>query len=454
MPSLFSTADAPVESHKRLYIRSESVKSGEILLEIPVRRDSRDHRSLEMLAHYLNTAAPGGLLHALQSELGWITGGGFLTTVFENRVHFRFYYELTNEGMARGEDVNAMFFAALKATREYGPSEEFLAAKKTDLLKDFIRAGFSVDSFMDIYGQILASGKDVGTQVNEMLGTRTIDLRHAAGLLRPDMALYTEMGPEIPDMEFHPVYPREFKLLDNRAALKRYEDALNSPPPRKFRPELRAVDLGPAPSTPIEKMFAQSRPLPHLRERLTLDLRTDLPDTAAEIRLETAARTPRSRVAWEILLTAFFDRFRGETTHLEMYYHVRIAATGDGNHLLLSSSGDDAYASRALAWLAERLAEFQPSALEFARAKESFIASHRQEASSEFSAMAAVNETWADLDPLAYTHAQAVEIAENLDAGTTYALWREAIARSRKSYTMVGALPPRTWTCSAARPGV
>ncbi|NJL25045.1 MAG: insulinase family protein [Calothrix sp. SM1_5_4] len=293
VPSLFSSDHSPAESEKRVYIKSATKRSGAMLLEVPVDKDSRTQAAIEMLVDYLAINAPGSLLHKLQVEKGWVSHGGFHMNVFRNRAHILFYYDLTDTGLEHVEDINAIFFAALRAAQLHGPPDEFLKVKKNSLLKDVSRASRSVDRFMNVYGQFLASDKTAAEQLSQMLATRTEDLRRAAALVRPDLALYMEMGPELPDMDLHPTYQREFKLMDNRKALRRYAQTLEDHPTETFQPMLRAVDLGPAPTGVVEKMFAQSRPRPDLPERLTLDLRTDLPDTAAEVRFETDARDPK-----------------------------------------------------------------------------------------------------------------------------------------------------------------
>ncbi|NJL25044.1 MAG: hypothetical protein HC902_07630, partial [Calothrix sp. SM1_5_4] len=55
--------------------------------------------------------------------------------------------------------------------------------------------------------------------------------------------------------------------------------------------------------------------------------------------------------------------------------------------------------------------------------------------------MAAIREAVAAIDPLAYTLTEAIDLAEGLDVETAYSLWRKSIMKSKKSYTMVGAIP-------------
>lgn len=310
-------------------------------------------------------------------------------------------------------------------------------------LNDFERRARSVSSLMEVYDAVLSYPGSLDSQVASLRDVRASDLQDAAKGFGPRRSLYSQTGPETEKMQRDPTYPRLFELIDNRAELHRYVSVMDGQPKEAFRLELREVDLGKSVgSEETSPVFGRTKPLENLPERVTLDLRRDLPDTAAGVRWLFHRETQWPLLALDLILTAFRERFVGELEYMRFMYNVVLSAERLDHVLTFTSHGEDAFAVRCLVWMIDRLKEFVPTREEFLRAKEIYSRHQLSSYGATFAFGVALEELMASLDPLRITPLTAIRRGKLLDYDHTLKFWSQIVGgAAQKEYVVVGNLP-------------
>jgi predicted Zn-dependent peptidase len=434
VPSLFSAATQAPESLRRLYIQTDHLRQGLILLEAP----EANVMTLDLLSEYLSLSVPGTLFYRLQTELGWVSEISLMPVHFENKSHLYLSYDMTEEGVHHRTEINEMFFRALHALAKHGPDAEILQLLKDQLVVQVQRAGRSVDDFLHVIEIFLRENVPADQVLKKLSAIPSSAIQQLAAQFRPDQALYVSSGPAIEGMSYDERFDRKYRIDDNTAEFERYMTAFFQGAEDDFRPRLRRVSFDDLPSRATVAKFEETKPLPWLSDRWVLDFRSDLQDYAASVRLSLPVRNVRTLVAVDLVLGAFSERYESELTYLRLKYQTQAGVFRSGTAIQLKSSGENRYAASALDWMMEQLKTFIPSSEELARMKATYINSHRQRYSSVFTAHLGAGLATALVDPLHLTSIQAIETASGLTESDVHALWAVAISKSDKQYTLVG----------------
>jgi len=439
IPSLFSeSSDAP-ESQKRLYIQSDQLNSGGIILEGDTTQLPANSYALGLLARVLGLELPGSFLHRLKAELGWISQGSFFHVGLRNRQLLVFDYTLTKKGREHVTEINEAFFRALKSAQELEVDSKLLEKIKTSGLHEIEVASRSVASFLNVYGNALNGRKTFAGQLEDLRMVQPRDLKSAARIFRPDQALYMSMGPEVLEMVFDPTFQRKFKLEDNRTALKSYVRALREPVATPHAPMLKEVDLGP-PASASSPFYLHTRTEIAATERLAIDVRNDLNDTALSLEFQLRPHSAEDLVALDLISDAFEERYASEQTYLSLTYFVSLGSGRTSRSYSLTASGENSYAARALAWRLEKLSHFEPTAEELERARERYAEDRMNSYITDFSALLGFREAKTLVDPFDVGLLKARELALNLSLEKTTEIWRRLRQRANLNLVAAGQL--------------
>lgn len=438
VPSLFTDSEGGlVESQKQIYIHSEQLQVSSVTLEGELPADLNPV-SLDLFEDYLKLDVSGTLNHRLKTELGWITDFGMRPDVFQNRVHFNFFYILTEAGMAHTQEINQMLFEALASVRDNGPAKETLELLSQTRLKTFDQSVRSIDDFLDVYEPLMQVHQTPQAQIEALAQVTPKDLSKIAGLFRPDRALYATMGPDAQGLTQDKDFARGFKFKDNRLALKAYGQAFKGSARRDYRPQLRPVELQPEARKTSANAFSQSLPRPYLHERFILDAQPGLPDTAIKMGLVLGSESPEDLVRADLLVTAFKEHYSAELEYMYLKYHLSFSIERKHNVLNLATLDEEHRATPAMVWLLKRLTEFQPSPEELIRARDHFVFDQRIEHTTAFSASVAFWDSMSVLDPLYLSYHQKAEIAAHLDLTEIYSHWQRLTSATDKNFVLVG----------------
>lgn len=438
VPSLFSSVTLPDESNRRIYIHSNSVKSGMVSMEAHYEAKDFDTDKLDPFVWYLNMNAPGGLLHRLRTDKGWITSGGYSSQVFANRIRLIFSYVLTDEGLNHIDDIEAEAFKAVRAAQVYGPDAPTLELIKKAIKMAFEQSTRSVESTLQLLPDLLAPSKTPERQILEIDQLRPEDVQESARLFRPDLALYAVMGPAKSGMTHDPDYDRAYRIEDNQVARARYMEIFAKEPEEKYRPQVKAVPLTELPEKTLSKEFAQIRDVSKIDERITLDSRMDLPNNAIEIKFNFQPNSGQHQIALSLVGMAFVERYSGELGGLRYQYQMSSGFSVGTEAFGVSVSGENGYSVPTVEWFLNHLSEFMPTEDELRRAKRRFAEGSAQAYAGNFTAKDALSEIKQRIDHLQLAELATRDMALSLDESEIMALWREALVRSSKHIVMVG----------------
>ncbi len=439
IPSLFSTDHQAPESEARLYVQTEHTKMSGILMEAPVSAVPKNPRAVELLADYLNSAAPGTLIHHLLYELEWISGGGGYSYRLNNRQRLQFQFMLTEKGLGHEQEINEMFFQTLRSLHDEAPDASFLNKMKQLQLTGFAQSSNSVDTFVDSYMEVLTTSSTMDELLDEVSAVTGEDIQRAARAFRPDQALYFSSGPEIADMVTDDQgFGRKFKLIDNRAALGRYIEAYRQSSAMKFAPIPKPVPLGPPPAK-IEPLFEKSKILGAKGDEIVVDIRRDLPDAAISARFEVMPRDVRDLVASDIVDAAFEEHFSGELNSLVLDYAIRVQRDRNLGTIQYGVNAQNGLAARALAWRTNALASFVPNEGELRRAREVIANLWRAKYNRQMSASSVIDTARAKLDPFHLTALQTAGAAASLSNEEILASWQNLRRYANRRIVAAGA---------------
>lgn len=437
-PSFFNDPSSPTEGEKRLYIQSDNMKESLVLFEVDLKEYQGKPETLDALVAYLNLQAPGTFLHKLKTENGWTTDAGFYLDRIGNNVHMYFGSSLTDSGVEHVTEINETMLQALRGVQKSGPDTSALKMLKDSVKSGLDRAAYSVPNFIQTYTDFREGGRTMEQQLASLQSVTAQDVKLAANLIHPARALYMSMGPEVSEMDFDPMFNRKYKLEDNRAALRKYAATIESDVVPKFIPVLTAVQLKPAGPKSEIKVFEQSKAEPFLKQRMTLDFRDDLPDTAVSATFHLEPKSSSELIAADLVLSAFNERFSGQLNYLNFKYQVAPASGRATNILTFTSSGEDTNSLGALEWMLRELATFEPTRGELERARQSYANDANQAYVSAFSAQVALWEMVSHVDPLYLTRLQSRDLARSLDIDQVQKQWLRLRGASNKEYVMVG----------------
>jgi predicted Zn-dependent peptidase len=440
VPSFFSSARSPEESQRRIYLASNILRLNTMVFEGDLALNKISLPALHLLVSYLNDQAPGSLLHTLYTQYGWITDAGFQLMVFKNKVHLMFYAELTDQGLQHRHEVNQAMYTALRDVQLNAVDSEHLELMKSAGIQALSQSALSVSALMKPYGSVLADSKSFEQRVDELRAVTPQQLAQAALLFKADLALYTEMGPEKPEMVMDNKFNRGYVIEDNRAQLAAYAQILEQPPQKLFRPQLQRVDLPQVDDKVATKVFAQTKPIPHLVDRFTLDLRNDLPDSAVSVAFELGPVDADHLVALDLVMAAFQQRFSGELAYLNLKYSLGVGLSRRGRVFTVTANGPNRLSAQAVNWTLTKLNEFEPSKDELERAKNQYMQNLEGDYASAFTAQIGTSMAIHRVNPYSLPGLKARDIAAKLPTSEIFAKWKRWTKYSNQNLTMVGAL--------------
>jgi len=435
LPSLAGAAG------KRLLLQSDTMMAGKIVMETELRKSNASGAALGMMVAALGLKVPGSFLYKLTTELGWVTGAGFWSNQFENRTFLNFYYEMTAEGLKHEKEIEAMMFAALADMHWNGVPEETFGFLKKGLAKSTQRQTYDVKSLIEMYPGILSDDGDLDQQLKDLEEVTPADVRGMASRFTADTAMYSLIQPSREGMSTDQRFKRDFKIEDNRERVAANVKAHpgDKPPKQTFAVHLKRLDLGEIKPYEQPNFFTQTRAVPGLPVRLTLDFRKDLPDVGVMTTLRLNPAKPQDLAALDLVREAFEERYSGELTTIEMKYFVRLHIERKINDWQFSAKGDDRYAPKALTWLIEKLTAFEPTAEELERAKQTLATSIQSELLNDFSAKLVMDSIRADIDPLRLTPWDTRAALLNTDVSAlTGQKWRALVHNSQKELVIAG----------------
>jgi predicted Zn-dependent peptidase len=431
--SLFSSDHLAPESEMRLYLQTDLNRWSGIFLEAPADQFPRNSKAADLLMSYLNMAAPGSLIHKLQTELGWISSGGGYIYGINNRQYMRFQFRLTEAGAGHEIDINEMFFSALRSIQLNPPTEDLIGKMKSSSLKAFENQSYSVTDFIRPYAGIIQSEKSMEESLTDLRTVTPTDIQQVASAFRPDQALYYYSGPEKADMlNDERGYKRKFKLEDNHTALERYIAASTSATPTSYQPMLREVNLGEA--GPVDAQFVFEQKPGELR---AVDIRTDLQDVLLSTRLTFKTLDPRDLIVIDILTAALNERLASEENYLYYTHTMALNETSSRNEFSVSASGNDSLTAKALTWRLKALASFAATEAEFRRAREKYIGYVSNSYNEDFAAFVAADGYYGKVDPLITSKKMKADSAASISFEEYNERWHKL--RAHADLRIVGA---------------
>lgn len=436
-PSLFS--EIPDESGRRLLVHSENSKGGFILMEADSGFKPPNPLAMDVFTNYLNIMTPGSLLYDLIESKGWVDDGGFQSFALNERQFLYFTYNLSKDEANRTSDVELAVTQALSRLRHDGAPQEVFKLLKDEALASLRKTSKSSSKFLDVYEELLISGDSLEETLTELNGLTNLDLAHFASAFRPVRSLFAEYTADADGLNFDERFRRGFKVIRNTDQVNNLMHAFSILPESGFTPQLAAVDLGNFSVAPVEEFFVQSRTEANIPLRLVLDFRNDLSDAAAMVRLRTTENEPLPMIAAELIFAAAEARWAGELAYFKLRYHVDIIFEREGADFKIYAKGEDAFASRALSWVLEKLAEFQLTPEELVRLKSRIDRRLVEEYTSAFTAQLATAESQASMDPTAPTSIEQRKLLNEIGPARVNQLWRHSVGRTSKEILMVGA---------------
>ncbi|MGZ3721407.1 MAG: insulinase family protein [Bdellovibrionales bacterium] len=436
-PSFFKNANSPTESERRLYIESSTSKRSMVIFETDLSQFKGKPEAVDMITRYLSLGAPGSLGYKLSAELGWVADLGFYTERIGNKLQLYFRSSLTDEGINHVTEINELMVKALHSIQVAGIPEASLGILRDSAKHGIENSALSIADFLGQYSEFAADNRGLQEQVDSMMSVTSKETALAAGLFHPARALYVEMGPELEEMEVDANYKRKYKFVDNRAALRKYAAALEVVPAETFVPVLTPVQLKPIGTSDI-KSFTQTKREAFLKERATLDFRSDLPDTAVSVNLQMAPKDPAQLVAADLVMSAFSERYRGQLNYLNFMHQTGPASGRATNMLSFTSSGENTESLSSLEWMLEEFAHFTPTAAEIDRARQGYANGANRNYVSAYSATIALWEVAAHVDPLYVTLPEQRDLARAMSFEEIQNNWTELRKTSNKEYVLVG----------------
>lgn len=442
VPSLFSQDHDAPESQKRLYIHSDTLKVGGIFMQAPVSELPANPEALGLMISYLNLPLPGSFLYELTTKLGWISEGSLFQTKINNRAMLFFTYTMTDAGKDKAVEINEYFFRALKTVQEKGIPAETLALMARKENQSVETASRGIDEFMRLYLASFKSKKSLIDQMRDLAAVKPEEVATVARAFRPDQALYVVTGAEQPDMLTDQVFRRKYKIEDNRPALARYVDIVRGEESQaSFAPVFKPVDLGELSTAPVTPYFLQSKPDEDGSESFVLHSRRDLDDAAVTAEFHLMPAEPGDLVIPELVAAAFTERYASELAYIRYKYFVNIKFERTGNVFAIKTTGNDAYAARALAWVIDKLREYVPSGSELDRAREAYADDLMTKYIDDFSAIIGASAVKNWLDPYEITQMSAREAALKMKAQEIWDGWKVLTLSTHLNLVATGALP-------------
>lgn len=437
IPSLFSWDHNAPESEAKIYIETKDNKWSGMLLEAPNAFFPKNPEAADYFNSYMNDPSPGGLEHTLKFKLGWASDMTFYTYRVNNRNYLRFEVQLTDKGLGHEEDINELFFKALRSIENAPPTEEWLAMEKKRSVRDMTLASTSVGNFLRPYAQVLTSPHSLDEIMANADKVTAADIQRVARAFRPDQALYFYSGDEKEEMHDDEYgYNRKYKLEDNRAALRRYLELYHQPVTEIFRPQPAEVNLG-APAKKIEPGFVTN--VSPTNDREILDIRTDLRDAAIQLVMFVSPVDQVDMIAAQIMGLAFKERYVGEINFIEKEYSMSPSMKVYSDRIEFSAEGLDSRAARLLAWRLQELSTFVPTEAELVRARQNLIAQVSDQMNSQFAAQSANENTMAKLDRLVRTTPNTLKLAEELPREHILSRWQMLRRAGQYRLTASGA---------------
>ena len=436
IPSLIVENEPLPVSHRRIFIATDQTRGGSVTLQADPAQISNLDQAIRSLAANLSLPLPGSLIHRLKSEVELVTDASVFSSRVRNMHLLSFHYQLSDKGAGQNRLVEQMFFQALREMQEH----EIDPAQFTSM-QDFERKKLElqtldVDSALSVYGQILASHGSLDAYVEQNGKLTTRDVRAAARHFRPEMAIYQEHGPAVAEMDFDPIFKRQFKLRDNRGHLEHLIQIMLEPGARHFNPRFSPVDLGALgeAQTPSLTWSKPGQP------GFAVDSRAKYSDSAVSVNFELNGQNAEVSVASDLILAAFEERYAGELIYLSLKYFTNLQAFREGRYLRISSIGKDAYTSKALAWYLDRLSEFEPTMIELDRARAQYRDAHLHEYLRERPAILALRQLRLSLNPLNPDGMTANGLAAALSNADIVQRWRSLRSGGAGAYAAVGSL--------------
>ncbi|HMN68244.1 MAG TPA: insulinase family protein, partial [Bdellovibrionales bacterium] len=436
IPSLFS-ADLR-ESRTRLTVKSDGMRSFEVLMEADPAHGPLDNDALMWLSRYMSDDSEGTLGHELRAK-GWVTdySTGFMP--LNNTAYLTLSAHLTAEGEPHTDEIIEAFYRHLRSIQQNGIDQLTLSLWQNHSLFEADLAVRNGNGFARYYVKTLQQKLPHEDFVNARAKVSVEQIAKVARAFSPERALYAVATPDLQSNRIAKDFERPYRLESNEDSLKRFVQIMETESTGQLHvPKWKKLELEVMPEGQFKTYLLQSSTADGSVTR-AFDFRENLFGNSILIDFISGSRDPADLVAARILVSAFTERYLGELTYLYFKHRIGFGFHADDENyrssnsaaaLTLSATGEDASVVSAMSWMLDKLREFKPTGEEWDRARTKFKDGIEIEYSNKFAAQIVSPAMVEKIDPLRASDMTARELAKGMDAETAIKNWERLLARA------------------------